>query len=106
MNEIKELIDNDAMERVARDPARALLEDLKMSLEYDAEVSASLNIKPRSPRQMLKLLIDADQKKTDRRYGKTTTVEWAWQQLEKLDPEYVKTIKRNGTTEEGDDSQN
>lgn len=94
MNEIKELIDKDAAERVATDPFRALLEDLKLSLDYDAEVSAALKIKPRSHRELLALLINADQKKKERRYGKSTTVEWAMVQLEKLDPEYIKSIKR------------
>lgn len=99
MDEIKELIEKDAAERVKQDPARALLEDLKLSLEYDAEVSVSLNITPRSPRQLLKLLIEADQKKNERRYGKTNTVEWAMMQIEKLDPEYAKSIKRKYNNE-------
>lgn len=107
MKELKELIETDAMKRVSQDTAHALLEDLRFSLEYDAEVSASLNIAPRSPRQILRLLIEADQKKAERRYGKTNTVEWAMMQIEKIAPDYVKSIKRSyGKAEEGEDTNN
>ena len=107
MEELKEIIKQKAQERFDNDKGRILLRDLKFYLEEDAEVSANIGVKPMSPRQAIKTLLDINNNEGQTRYGKISSVEWAWLLLERVDPEYVKTLKRNyGKTEEGDDSQN
>jgi len=92
MDEIKELIDQDAEKRASS--SKALLDDLKLSLEYDGEVSAAMNIKPRGPRQLLQLMINADIARGDNSRYEVTTVQGAWKKLEKYAPEYMDRLKR------------
>jgi len=92
MEELKELIDQDAEKRAAS--SKALLDDLKLSLEYDGEVSAAMNITPRGPRQLLQLMLNADMARGENsRYG-VTTVQSAWNKLSKYAPEYMEKLTR------------
>ena len=103
MEELKKIIEQKAQERYDTDPARILLRDLKFCIEEDANVSAEMRISAMSPRQIIKTLLEADQKEKVRKYGRITTVEWALMQIEKIDPEFIHSIKRKYN---GQDSNN
>lgn len=92
MDEIKELIEQNAEARAA--VSRALLEDLKLAIEHDSEVSAANHIAPLGPRQIMQLLLDADMKQGERRYGGISTVQGAWLRLEKYAPEFMESLTR------------
>lgn len=92
MDEIKELIEQNAEARAS--VSKALLEDLQAAIEHDAEVSAANHIAPLSPRQVMQLLLDADARQTEHRYGSITTVAGAWLRLEKYAPEYMESLTR------------